>query len=186
MQLLKMAKNRLAKFYAPKEYVPETLIQESSSSEEASDAHRAAPPPPPEAMGAYKKKNDEGGGVMQMMDTLMADLNSEIAEMNQEEKDAQFEYEEMMQNAKKKRTADSKSIAEKEGTKAETEVLLQKMSTEHGDFAKELQATEKIIKDLHGECDWLMSNYDVRKAARDSETEALHKTQSILSGANFD
>merc|ERR1719281_1043757 len=62
-----------------------------------------APPPPPEAVGAYKKKSEESGGVMAMMDLLIRDLDKEITEAEVEEKNAQQQYEEMMDDAAKKR-----------------------------------------------------------------------------------
>merc|ERR1719420_916538 len=59
-------------------------------------AHRDAPPPPPETFGAYGKKSEESGGVLSMMDSLVRDLDKEMTEATVEEKDAQKEYETMM------------------------------------------------------------------------------------------
>merc|ERR1719375_2872607 len=85
------------------------------------DDNKAPPPPPPEAPGAYKKKGQESGGVLAMMDMMKADLEKETQEMEFEEKDAQSEYEQMVKDAAAKRAADTKSIAEKEGAKAQLE-----------------------------------------------------------------
>lgn len=38
---------------------------------------------------------------------------------------------------------------------------------------QELMATFEYIQSLHGECDWLLKNYDARKEARTGEVEAL-------------
>ena len=38
---------------------------------------------------------------------------------------------------------------------------------------------------LHGECDWLLQYYDLRKTARTEETENLFSAKAILSGADF-
>jgi len=43
----------------------------------------------------------------------------------------------------------------------------------------------KYIQSLHGECDWLLKNFDVRKEARASEIDALGKAKAVLSGADF-
>merc|ERR1719152_1051726 len=80
--------------------------------------HRGAPPPPPETFGAYAKKSQESNGVMAMLDAMVADLDKEMQEAEVEEKDAQAEYDQMMKDSAEKRVTDSKSITEKEGTKA--------------------------------------------------------------------
>jgi len=175
MEILKMAKNRLAKFYNPKMYKPEAdLVQEG-----------AAPGPPPETWEAYKKKGEESAGVVAMMDTLMSDLQKSITESETEEKSAQATYEEMIKASSEKRTADSRSISEKEGAKADLEANLQKMEIEKKDTIKEGYAKALTIKDLHLECDWLLKNFDVRRSARESEVDSLKKAQAVLSGADY-
>merc|ERR1719399_716663 len=81
-----------------------------------------APPPPPEIFeGSYKKKGEESGGVLAMIDLLIRDLEKEMTEAETEEKDAQRDYEAMMDDAAKKRADATKSIAEKENAKADAE-----------------------------------------------------------------
>merc|ERR1719203_1861695 len=122
-----------------------------------------APPPPPETWGAYQKKGQEQSGVVAMMDLLVADLDKEMTEMDVNEKDAQAEYETFMENSREKRAADSRSIADKEGVKAELESQLQKMGSESKATLKEGMATAESLKDLHLTCDWLLSNFEMRK-----------------------
>merc|ERR1719203_1742566 len=86
-----------------------------------------APPPPPETWGAYQKKGQEHSGVIAMMDMLIADLDKDMAEIGTDEKNAQSEYETFMGDSQAKRAGDSKSIADKEGVKAELEARLQNM-----------------------------------------------------------
>merc|ERR1719476_721650 len=85
-EILKMAKNRLAQFYAPKMYRPPAKAERSTASRisesmSVSLVEKANPGPPPETWGAYKKKGEQHGGVIAMMDLLMADLDKEITEM---------------------------------------------------------------------------------------------------------
>merc|ERR550537_2172347 len=147
--------------------------------------HRGAPPPPPETFGAYSKKSEESSGVIAMMDAMVADLDKEMQEADVEEKDAQAEYEEMMKDSAEKRVTDSKSITEKEGTKADDEANLQKLGTERTAKMKEALATVTVIEDLHKDCDWLLQNFDTRKEARAGEVDALKKAKAVLSGADF-
>ena len=74
-----------------------------------------------------------------------------------------------MEDSSEKRTIDTKAIAEKEGAKADTEANLEKMTVEKKDKIAEAYATATTLKDLHLECDWLLSNFDARKEARAGE-----------------
>merc|ERR1719421_62291 len=114
--------------------------------------HRGAPPPPPETFGAYAKKSQESNGVMAMMDAMIADLDKEMQQAGVEEKDGQAEYEKMMKDSAEKRVIDSKSITEKEGTKADQEVNLQKMGRERTGQMKAAMATVTVIQNLHKDC----------------------------------
>merc|ERR1719502_691016 len=116
---------------------------------------------------------------------MVADLDKEMQEADVEEKDAQAEYEEMMKDSAEKRVTDSKSITEKEGTKADDEANLQKLGTERTAKMKEALATVTVIEDLHKDCDWLLQNFDTRKEARAGEVDALKKAKAVLSGADF-
>ena len=60
-------------------------------------------------------------GVIAMVDLLIKDLDKEMAEAETSEKDAQADYETAMKDSAEKRTADSKSLTEKESIKADVE-----------------------------------------------------------------
>merc|ERR1719230_963118 len=111
-ELLGFAKNRLNKFYNPKLYKPEAAVMVQVHAHDA-------PPPPPEAPGAYQKKSEDGGSVINMIDTLIAELDKELTESETEEKLAQEEYEELMADSSKKRAADSKSLSDNATLKGE-------------------------------------------------------------------
>jgi len=145
----------------------------------------AAPAPPPTTWGAYQKKGGESNGVIAMMDLLVKDLDKEMTEAEVSEKDAQADYEEMMSDSASKRQADSKSLQGKTSAKAELESSLEQHKEDKADASKELMATMKYIHSLHGECDWLLKYYDVRKEARAGEVESLKKAKAVLSGADY-
>jgi len=178
--ILAMAKNRLNKFYNPKLYKEPAMFVQVSM-------HRGldAPPAAPEAPKAYSKKSEESTGVIAMIDGCIKDLDTEMTEAETEEKLAQEEYEEMMADSSAKRAADSKSITAKEGEKAATETALNDHTEEHTSTVKELMATHEYIGSLHGECDWLLKYFDVRKEARTGEIDSLKKAKAVLSGADF-
>merc|ERR1719215_2596805 len=210
--VLAFAKNRLNKFYNPKLYVPPKQRELSEAeqitvnnggtlaptaapvgvvaqAQAASTAGLAqvgvAPPPPPEANLAYKKSGEAGGGVIAMIDLLVADIDKENQVMEVDEKDAQQDYEEFMANASDKRAQDSKFITDKESAKAETEKELESNTEDKKSKMIEAMETAKYIGGLHEECDWLLSNFDARKAARTGEIDALGKAKAVLSGADY-
>lgn len=206
-ELIEFAKNRLNKFYNPKLYKPppkrelteEEKIYTSMGGElEATPApggiagtgigflqHKDPLEPPPETFGAYKKKGEESGGVMAMMDLLVKELDKEMTEAEVNEKDAQGDYEQMMNDAAKKRAEDSKAIVEKQSAKANAEADHSTATDTKKETGEELMATKEYLQQLHSECDWLLQNYDLRKTARAEEVDALKKAKAVLSGADF-
>merc|ERR1719237_1550809 len=162
-EVILFAKNRLNKFYNPKLYKPPTKRELDAEDRIVVDMggtlaptaapggisgtgitafaqKKDAPPPPPETYGAYTKKVEGSAGVIAMMDLLIKDLDTELAEAAAEEKDAQADYETMMQESAQKRADDSKSLTDKEHAKAELEAALQEHESEKASLTKELAA----------------------------------------------
>jgi len=205
-ELIGIAKNRMNKFYNPKMYVappkrelseedriavnmggtaPPTPAPGGIAGTGVSAFLSEAPPPPPEAVGAYKKKGEESTGVIAMMDMLIADVDKEIQEFEVDEKNAQEEYEQFMQDSADKRSIDSATVAEKEEAKADTEAELEHHSGEKISKEGESMAKAEEIAALHQECDWLLKNFEARAAARIGEIDSLKKAKAVLSGADF-
>jgi len=211
--LIGVAKNRLNKFYNPKLYVPppkqelseeDQIIVNMGGTAPPTPApggiagtgvtafvqiseHRdsEAPPPPPESFGAYSKKSEESTGVIAMLDMLVKDLEKEMTIAETDEKDAQAEYEKLMEDSKVKRADDSKLLSDKEAAKAELEAELQAYKDAKASSSKELTGTLEYISFLHAECDWLLKYFDQRKEARAGEMESLSNAKAVLSGADF-
>jgi predicted nucleic acid-binding Zn-ribbon protein len=177
-KIMEMAKSRLAKFYSPKAAAASLVTVSSHAVEEA------APPPPPETWGAYKKQTEEAGGILGMMQMMIADVEKEITESKTEEKNAQEEYETLIADSGEKRRRDSKSLSDKESAKADLEKELQQMAKDEKNTKFEVMAVAETLKDLHLECDWLLSNFEARKEARSGEIDALKKAKAVLSGAD--
>merc|ERR1712019_259763 len=90
-----------------------------------------------------------------------------------------------MADAREKRAQDAKSVTAKSSAKAEqAESVAAEKDTKTG-TGKELMATLKVIGSLHGECDWLVKYFDVRKDARAGEMDSLAKAKAVLSGADY-
>merc|ERR1719401_923239 len=102
-----------------------------------------------------------------------------------EEKDGQAEYEKLMADSAAKRAADAKSVADKEGAKADLNAELEKMSEEKKSTHAEAMGKAEYIHGLHLECDWLVANFEVRKEARAGEVASLTNAKAVLSGADY-
>jgi len=209
VQLLGVAENRLNKFYNPsvykapqrRELTEEEQIYVNSGGADPRDAEeaaaaqtgiagtgvtvfdQAAPPPPPATAGAYKKK--DAGGPTALIQKLANELKMEIQSNEMEEKEAQKDYEELMAESASKRAADSKTITEKETQKAGLEGDLGMAKKDKKATATDLMALGEYVAQLHGNCDFLLKNFDVRKEARSGEIDAIGKAKAVLSGADY-
>merc|ERR1719197_860552 len=141
------------------------------------------PPPPPMAVEAYKKS--DSSGPVAMLDKLMNDLKLEMKEDDMEEETAQKDYEEVMAKSADKRAMMSKRIVEKEGELAATEERLIKAKKTNKAQKTDLMDLGEYVASLHGQCDFLMQNFDKRKEARSNEIDAIKKAKAVLSGADF-
>jgi len=180
-ELLEFAKNRLLKFYKPNLYeAPASFMQVSAHAR-----GDAAPPPPPETADAYSKKSSDANGVIAMIELLMKDLSKEMFDAKNDEKSAQKEYEETVEDSKEQRQMYSKQLVEKDSTKASLETSLQAGQAEATSMGKELMATEKYLAGVNSECSWLLQYFDVRAEARSGEIESLKQAKAVLSGADY-
>merc|ERR1719497_38264 len=180
-ELLGFAKNRLNKFYNPKMYRPPAKKELSSAGAIERDMsfvqvsehvqRKSSIEPPPATWDAYAKKSQESTGVIAMIDLLVKDLDTEMTEAKVEENNSQQAYDEMIADAKEKRTSDSKSLTDKGAEKANLEADLETAKDTLKSTKVSAMATAKFIGDLHAECDWLLQYFDVRKQARTDEIE---------------
>jgi len=195
--LLEVAKNKLRKFYG-KEKGKASYLQQPTSGDhhmmalyEQQQASRERWRQANERFGE-RQEHKEGaaanrgaGGAIQMIDNLREDLIKKMAELSTEEKAAQAEYERYIQDSSEKRAIDSKTLAEKEGVKAELEAGIHENKQTLGGLKDEVTMTSKELHGLHADCDWLLQKYDLRKEARSDEIDALAKARAVLAGADF-
>merc|ERR1719253_2574429 len=202
LQLLDVAKNRLNKFYNPAVYKapPKRELTEEERLYVASGGvlttpapggiagtgiavfsqmratMKDAPPPPPETVDAYQKS--DSSGPIALIDRLKGDLEKDTQAVEMEEKQAQKDYEELMAESADVRAQDSKTITEKEGQKAGLEGDLEAAKEAKKDTQTELLKLHEYIAQLHGSCDFLVQNFDLRKEARANEVDALKKAKA--------
>jgi len=192
-ELLLFAKNRLNKFYNPKLYKPpankelsdEGAIERDMSFVQLTLRRRGSIEPPPATWDAYAKKSEENTGVVAMIDLLVQDMDKEMQEAEVEEKNSQEEYDKTIADSKSDRVGLSKSLKDKTAAKADLTADLETLKGTKKSTSVELMATDKIISELHAECDWLLQYFDMRANARSGEIDALGKAKAVLSGADY-
>merc|ERR1719253_1821213 len=119
------------------------------------------------------------------MDMLIKELKDDATEAEHAEETAQKDYERTMSESQSSRAKKAESITSKEAAKADLDVNTENTKEKKSSQGAELMNTEQYISTLHGTCDFLVSNYDLRKAARENETESLKNAKGVLSGADF-
>jgi len=194
LQLVDKAKNRLQKFYNPS-MAKAALVQQpqegmlfSSSFVQIKSHSRAkdfmdASDEADETFSGEVKKSEKSAGVIGMMDQIMRDLENDMKDAEYEEKTAQDDYAKLMGESEATRQQDTKSIADKEASKADLEAKLVTDKDTAASNAEELANVQTAISDLHGTCDFIVQNYDLRKEARTNEIDALKNAKAMLSGA---
>ena len=140
----------------------------------------------PASQGAYKKSTETTTGVITLMDKASADLKKQIQEGDFEEKTAQEDYEEQMTALKKANDQNAKSLIASEEEHASAVENLSASKTEKKSNDDETESTHGVVASLHGECDFLIQNFEVRKTARGQEIEGLKQGKAILAGALTD
>jgi len=169
VQLLGMAKDRLNQFYNP-DLVKKTTTKSPYDLSLAQE---------------QKPQVQASNGVLSMITTMVSDLEKEMLVAKTEEKNSQVEYEAMVADAKEKRAGDLKDAQSKAQMKADLEGDIQEDAQDKDAKAKEQQAASEYTANLHKECDWLLANFDVRRAARGEEIERLKQAKAVLAGADF-
>jgi len=196
IELVEKAKNRLNKFYQPTLYraAPTTTtpgpydspygflqVSHSRAHIQLQGKFSQAPDGP-----ASYKKSGKGVGVIDLMNTILKDLATDVKDMQYDEQTGQKDYGKMMGASKESREASSKGIVNKEVVKAEMETKLNGLRTANRAAVEDIAIATRYNRDLHVSCDFLMQNFDMRKEARASELDTLQGAQATLAGAKLE
>jgi hypothetical protein len=170
-RLLKQALKVLGNFYNKKQ----SLAQVSSHVQQ------------PEAPQGFKdyKANGQSFGVMGMIQQLISDSEIQVAEATTAEAHAQKAYESFAKDTATSVDAKEAEVADLKARKAKTEKAAVQTRQSREGTEHDLTALENTKAELHDSCDFLMSNFDARQAARAEEMDSVDKAKAILSGATF-
>jgi len=164
VHILNMALDKLKDFYNSK----------------GSFLQRAAQP----ATDSYSKSSG-AGGVMQLIQKIITDAESEAAELSADETSAQAAYAEFVRDTASSIETANKAIAEKEKLKASAKS--EKSEVQGSQIANkgEIEKMNTLLAGTHQSCDFLLKFFDIRQKARSEEMDAINEATAILSGAKF-
>merc|ERR1719375_185113 len=117
---------------------------------------------------------------------LMKELEDGMTTSKHEEETAQADYERLMSNSQETRAKNSESITTKEAAKAELDTKIEATKEKKVNQETSLENVKQLLLELHAKCDFIIENFDLRKAARENEKEGLANAKSVLSGADFE
>jgi len=185
VELIMKAKDKLNAYYNP-DLVRKTMRMETSDEAAARNSAFVQQAPETWAAGARQNSSQKGSNVLALLDTIANDLNTDTQAMEHGEQVAQRDYEGLSQDlatqiveSNKSKTAAAKTKADTEGQKQTLESTLSMKEEEEADI-------QQTIQDLHGKCDFLLKNFEERKAARGNEIAGLAKAKAVLQGAKLD
>jgi chromosome segregation ATPase len=173
-KILLQAHAKLKEYYDKK---VEALMQQQ---EDTSFLQTGQTPP-----GSFTKytKNTGSNTVISLLDKIISESKEMETTGMADEAASQKAYETMIMDSNAAITAATAQITADEGVIAakNSELSQTKQSQATTETTGENLRTAR--KNLHTECDFLVSNYDVRQAAQKNEIEALRQAKAILSGA---
>lgn len=188
--ILKKALARMEAFYGQKEANAKAnaLMQGANARANAwlQDAQEpgADVEPMPEGFSEYKTSGG-ASGVLTLLQKVIDDSKGLEKDATNAEAEAQLAYEEFMANTQESTTANNKAISAKTEERAETESRAGFAKADKVAADGEAEAHAATNAQLHGTCDFLLKNFDLRQAAHTQEIEALQQAKAILSGADF-
>merc|ERR1719313_1010049 len=166
-EILHKALDKLAKFY------DEALVQ----------VNKGKQTPPVQQMEYSKNKG--ASGVMSMIEKLIHDTKDITAESKKSESEAQAAYEALVADTNDSIADLTKEITSKTKNRAHAKKALSRTQGDLAGTETELEELGKYNADMHGECDYLMKNFDIRQNARAAEVEAMQQAKQILNGASL-
>lgn len=186
LELLAVAEKRLERFYATSlVQASEKALGQVASAQDTSSSLAASRSrsPPPTADLSYQTQGGGATRVLQLFNTIKADVQKQNAMLESEDAIGQLEYENLVKNSNEKKMADNRSLGSKEAAKAELEADLQRSRQGLRSLNEVLTALDEEIRMLHKQCDFLLKNFDLREDARRAEKRSLTRAKAVLEAA---
>lgn len=178
VDLLKMAVNKLNKFYNPSNYVePAKEEPELVQSGDVQDGIFFAQT---RSRTRARVRAPAAAGIFALLAQITKEVELKMGEEKHDEDEAQVDYEQAMKEAAEKRATDSQVIVTAEVTKSEGQAAIEDLKAQKSEKATILKFTVEKLTDLHKFCDDLLETFDARQKARAAEIESDQSSKQIL------
>jgi len=137
---------------------------------------------PPVKFGKMKS-NAGASPVMGMIAQIIEDSKKTEADAISTERQAQSDYETFVKDSNDLIASLTESVREKTKSISSSKAESEDAKADHTATVGELEMLAEHKATLHGECDFVLKNFDIRQKARLQEMEAIGKAKAILSGA---
>jgi len=138
------------------------------------------PAPPDTFEGNYKGQSDQGGGVIKMLDFILDETQKEEKEAQAEEERSQGAFDGSMTSLKKEQAEKEKSLIKLQDTLATTEADLLSAQEDLKTTRAAKNAIKEYLVKIKPGCDFITSNFDLRKKNQATEKAALQKAATTL------
>lgn len=136
---------------------------------------------PPPSLKPYEKSG-AAAPVLALLSKIIEDTARMIEATMKAEGEAQDTYTKLAQKTSESVEAKQESIVDRTAEKTQAEQDLLQAKTELEGVVTELGDLASNKLSLHGECDFILKNFDLRQEARNEEVAALRQAKSYLSG----
>jgi len=137
---------------------------------------------PPVKFNAYKT-NAGSSPVMGLIEQIIGDSKKLEAEATSDEYQAQSDYEKFVKDSNNLISQLSEAVTAKTKAKATAGTDTAEANSDLDSTEGELESLAQYKGDLHGQCDFVLKNFEIRQKARLQEMEAIQSAKAILSGA---
>jgi len=183
IELLTSAKNALAAYYRAHGMNIGSNVTSLVQAPNVSSVHEVDEFAPEARLSGSGKRRLESKGVIQLLDTIIEDLQAEIASAVRNEQAAHLEFERQLAASE----AVEREMTNRISNFNETIALHTQDANEEArlEFENEndLKLTEKTEEDLKPSCDWIRANLEERRKKRNIEMDALRSAKEYLKGA---
>jgi hypothetical protein len=121
--------------------------------------------------------------VMGLIEQIVEDSKALEKEAITAEYQAQADYENMVKDSNTVVKDLEDAISSKNKASAQAKIDLDTATADLGMADDELESLSAYEADLHGQCDFVLKNFDIRQKARLQEMEAIGEAKAILSGS---
>jgi chromosome segregation ATPase len=136
---------------------------------------------PPVKFNSYKK-NAGASPVIGMIEQIIEDSKALESEAVAGETEAQTTYEKFVKDSNDIIQKLSDSVAAKTKASATAKSDTEQAKSDLDGTVEVLESLALALGDLHGECDFVLKNFNIRQKARMDEMEAIGQAKAILSG----